>query len=191
MSSTDRYAVYTPDVPKEFNRPHFLVWDRELKRPVPYGRYGKLDGAQRRAYRMNHPTGWDTGEYRLCLSCADSHCPGTGTDRAGWRPIQGNIVQSCDWCEADLTRTDKRVKHCDAFADHYPHSHGTSDLRCPGGGPFRDVELSQMQPETYPGPPCVCSDSIRSACGYCPPEGHREYIFCPVRTGNLERTEEP
>ena len=134
MSSTDRYAVYTSDETSESDGPHFFVWDRELNRSVPFGGYGKLDSAQRRAYRMNHPTGWDTGEFTLCLACADEHCPGMGTDRAGWRPIQGNIVQSCEWCEADLTRTDTRVKSCGSIGDHDPHSRGASDLRCPGPG---------------------------------------------------------
>lgn len=193
MSSNDRYAVYASDASPERREilgedwPHYKVWDRELNMSVPFGGYGTVDAAQRRAYRMNHPTGWGTGEYILCLSCADVHRPGQTTDRAGWLPIQGNVLVSCDWCGDDLRRTDTRVKSCDAFADHGPHSHGSSDLRCPGNGPFMDVELSKLEPSTYPGPPCVCTDSIWSSLGYCPPKGDREYGMCPVRRGFLTR----
>ena len=164
MSRTDRYQVYT-----------------------------SADAAQRRAYRMNHPTGWDTGSQRLCIKCADAYMPtklpaGTeGGNRTGWLPVQGTLEQACAWCGQSLRRTDQRVKSCGALGDHDPHPHGAADFRCPGNGPFMDTELAKLEPETYPGPPCVCSDSIRSNLGYCPPAGHREYGHCPVRSGRLTR----
>jgi hypothetical protein len=196
MSRADRYAVHVREISAAVreltgdDRPHYMVWDRELKKTVPFGGYSSLDGAQRRAYRMNHPVGWDTGEFTLCLGCADVHRPGKTTDRAGWRPVQGNIHQVCDWCLFVLMRTDTRVKSCGSLGDHGPHTHGTPDLRCPGNGPFMDTGMKKLEPDTYPGPPCVCSDSVWSSLGYCPPRRHREYSHCPVRNGSIEETEE-
>jgi hypothetical protein len=191
VSHDDRYQVYTSDRSDAVREivgddPHYTVWDRGIQRSVPFGGYGSADAAQRRAYRMNHPTGWDTGSQRLCLKCADAYMP-EGGNRTGWLPVQGTTEQACAWCGISLRRTDQRVKSCGAFADHGPHPHGTADLRCPGNGPFRDTELAKLEPETHPGPPCVCSDSIRSAVGHCPPRGHREYGHCPVRSGRLKR----
>jgi hypothetical protein len=197
VSHDDRYQVYTSDRTPELREivgddPHYFVWDRELSRSVPFGGYGSADAAQRRAYRMNHPTGWDTGSQRLCLPCADAYAATTiveteGGNRTGWVSVQGTVAQACAWCGASLSRTDRRVKSCGAFADHDPHPHGTADLRCPGNGPFRDSELAKLEPETHPGPPCVCSDSIRSRVGHCPSKDSNEYAFCPVRRGRLKR----
>lgn len=198
MSHDDRYQVYTSDLSDRVrdlvgDDPHYFVWDRELNRRVPFGGYGSADAAQRRAYRMNHPTGWDTGSQRLCLKCADAYAAtdqpaGAETgNRTGWRPVQGTIEQACAWCGISLRRTDQRVKSCGAFSDHGPHTHGVSDLRCAGQGPFRDAELARMAPITHQAPPCVCTDSIWSNVGSCPPAGHREYGHCPVRSGQLTR----
>jgi hypothetical protein len=197
VSHDDRYQVYTSDLTPGLREivgddPHYTVWDRELRKSVPFGGYGNADAAQRRAYRMNHPTGWDTGSQRLCLKCADAYAATTmveteGGNRTGWVSVQGTVAQACAWCGASLSRTDRRVKSCGAFADHGPHPHGTSDLRCPGNGPFRDSELVELEPETHPGPPCVCSDSIRSLLGHCPSKDSNEYAFCPVRSGRLKR----
>lgn len=197
MSRTDRYAVFTSelsDAQRDIvgdNYEHFKVWDRELGRWAPFGGYGNVDGAQRRAYRMNHPTGWDTGDQRLCLKCADAHMPTAvteGGNRTGWLPVQGTLEQACAWCGISLRRTDRRVKSCGALYDHGPHTHdGPGDvLRCAGNGPSRDRETAKLEPETYPGPPCVCTDSIRSTLGYCPTKGDREYDHCPVRSGRLK-----
>jgi len=197
VSHDDRYQVYTSDRSDAVREivgddPHYTVWDREIQRSVPFGGYGSADAAQRRAYRMNQPTGWDTGSQRLCIKCADAYAATSvtetgGGNRTGWLPVQGTIEQACAWCGISLRRTDQRVKSCGAFADHDPHPHGTADLRCPGNGPFRDSELAKLAPTTHPGPPCVCSDSIRSAVGHCPPRGDREYGYCPVRSGRLKR----
>ena len=196
MSHTDRYAVYTSDRSPELREivgddPPYFVWDRELGRHVPFGGYGRVDAAQRRAYRMNNPTGWDTGSQRLCLKCADAYVPMDGADegnRTGWLPVQGTLEQACAWCGASLRRTDQRVKSCGVIGDHGPHTLYGTDLRCPGNGPFMDTDLAELEPETYPGPPCVCADSIWSSLGYCPPTGDREYSHCPVRSGRLKRS---
>lgn len=198
MSRTDRYAVFTREL-TEAQRDivgddyeSFFVWDRELKQRVPFGAYGNVNGAQRWAYRMNHPTGWDTGSQRLCITCADAYLPLDGAregDRTGWLPVQGTLEQACAWCGTSLRRTDRRVASCGALGDHGPHEHDGAGalLRCAGNGPFMDTELARLEPETYPGPPCVCTDSIRSVLGYCPTKGDREYGHCPVRSGRLKR----
>ncbi len=192
-----RYAVFTSELtPAQRDivgddQPHYEVWDSELGQSAPFGGYVYLDGAQRRAYRMNNPTGWDTGSQRLCLKCADAYMPTAvteGGNRTGWLPVQGTLEQACAWCGVSLRRTDRRVRSCGAFADHDPHEYVVlGELRCPGNGPFRNAELAKLEPETYPGPPCVCSDSIRSKLGYCSPAGDREYSHCPVRSGHLKR----
>ncbi len=194
MSRSDRYAVYTWDVTPAVREllgddlPHYTVWDRELKQSVPFGGYGKMDGAQRRAYRMNHPTGWDTGEFRLCIPCADAHRPGTGTDRTGWRPVQGALKRSCQWCGASLLRNDLRVKSCGVLMDHSPHAYALrEEVHCPGNGPSQDPDLAEREPDTFLGPPCVCGNSVRPRLGYCPPEGDPGYGSCPVRSGRLTR----
>ncbi len=194
MSRTDRYAVFTSEL-TEAQRDivgddyeHFFVWDRELLKRVQFGGYGNVNQAQRRAYRMNHPTGWDTGSQRLCIECADAHVD-QGADGAGWLPVQGTLEQACAWCGTSLRRTDRRVKSCGALGDHDPHDHTVAGavLFCAGNGPGMDTELARLEPETYPGPPCVCTDSIRSVLGYCPTKGDREYGHCPVRSGRLKR----
>lgn len=83
---------------------------------------------------------------------------------------------------------DKQVKSCGALADHDPHD--WAEFRCPGNGPFRDTDMARKRTDVLPGPPCVCSDSVRSAMGHCPPPGHREYDCCPVRRGDLRRNDD-
>ncbi len=193
MSRTDRYAVFTSELTEAQrdivgdDHESFFVWDRELKRSVPFGNYGSVNGAQRRAYRMNHPTGWDTGSQRLCIECADAY-ETDRSDRSVWLPVQGTLEQACAWCGTSLRRTDRRVKSCGGW-DHGPHVHEVAGavLRCAGNGPGMDTELAKLAPDTYPGPPCVCTDSIRSVLGYCPEKSHREYGHCPVRSGRLKR----
>lgn len=42
------------------------------------------------------------------------------------------------------------------------------------------VSLRSLADELAPPRfPCTCSDSARSAIGYCPERGHPEYTFCP------------
>lgn len=198
MSRDDRYAVFTSDRSDAVrdlvgDDPHYVVWDRELGRSVSFGGYGQVDQAQRRAYRMNNPTGWDTGSQRLCLKCADAYTTTTVTEtesgnRTGWLPVQGTTEQACAWCGTSLRRTDQRVKSCGTLGDHGPHTLYGTDLRCPGNGPFMDTELARLEPETSPGPPCVCTDSVQSRLGYCPPAGDRGYAHCPVRSGRLKRS---
>ena len=56
---------------------------------------------------------------------------------------------------------EKPIRSCGSLSDHGPHE--TRNSLC------------------YGNDPCLCADSVRSAIGSCPEEGHREYGSCPKR----------
>ena len=85
---------------------------------------------------------------------------------------------------ADALNNDPGVRSCGSLADHEPHLN--EEFTCPGMGPFMSMSLSRKETRVFLSPPCICTDSIRSVVGTCPPRGDKEFGFCPVRCGLKE-----